>query len=102
MILKINVWWDAEVVGLDATSEDKSNPNYFIWYEDCGTMDKENLEGQEYYLKPLLDDYLNHCVQVLSLDLDQDEIKEWSRNLQLAFHFDFGRSSSFNCHLEFA
>ena len=71
-----NVWWDAEVVDLDATSEDKSNPNYFIWYEDCGTMDEENLELQEYYLEPLLDNYLNHCVQVLSLDLDQDEIKE--------------------------
>ena len=71
-----NVWWDAEVVDIDVTSEDKNNPNYFIWYEDCGTMDEENLEGQEYYLEPLLNDYLNHCVQVLSLDLDQDQIEE--------------------------
>ena len=71
-----NVWWDAEVVDLDITSEDKSNPNYFIWYEDCGTMDEENLEGQEYYLEPLLNDYLNNCVQVLSLDLDHNEIED--------------------------
>ena len=71
-----NVWWDAEVVDIDVTSEDKNNPNYFIWYEDCGTMDEENLEEQEYYLEPLLNDYLNHCVQVLSLDLDQDQIEE--------------------------
>ena len=61
---------------IDVTSEDKNNPNYFIWYEDCGTMDEENLEEQEYYLEPLLNDYLNHCVQVLSLDLDQDQIEE--------------------------
>ena len=52
-----NVWWDAEVVDLDITSEDKSNPNYFIWYEDCGTIDEENLEGQKYYLEPLLNSY---------------------------------------------
>ena len=71
-----NVWWDAEVVDVDVTSEDKNNPNYFIWYEDCGTMDEENLEEQEYYLEPLLNDYLNHCVQVLSLDLDQDQIEK--------------------------
>ena len=25
-----NVWWDPELVDLDATSEDKSNRNYFI------------------------------------------------------------------------
>ena len=37
-------------------------------------MDTENLEGQEYYLEPLLKDYLNHCVQVLSVDIEQDEI----------------------------
>ena len=71
-----NIWWNAEIVDLDVTSEDKSNPNYFIWYEDCGTMDEENLEGQEYYLEPLLNDYINNCVQVLSLDLDHNEIEE--------------------------
>ena len=29
-----NIWWDAEVVGLGVTSNDRSNPNYFIWYGD--------------------------------------------------------------------
>ena len=71
-----NIWWDAEVVDTDVTSEDKNKPNYFIWYENCGTMDEENLEGQEYYLEPRLNHYLNHCLQVLSLDLDQDQIEK--------------------------
>ena len=71
-----NVWWDAEVVDIDVTSDDKNNPNYLIWYEDCGTMNEENMEGQEYYLEPLLNDYLNHCVKMLSLDLDHHEIEE--------------------------
>ena len=60
----------------DVTSEDKKNRNYLIWYEDCGTMNEENMEGQEYHLEPLLNDVLNHFVQVLSLDLDHDEIEE--------------------------
>ena len=61
---------------INVTSEDKNNPNYLIWYEDCNTMNEENVEGQEYYLEPLLNDYLNPCVQVLSLETDHDEIKE--------------------------
>ena len=55
-------------------SRDKSNPNYFILYEDYGIMDKENLEGQEYHLEPLFTDYFHHCIKVLSVGLDQDEI----------------------------
>ena len=31
-----NVCWDTEIVDSDVTSEEKSNPNYFIWYDDCG------------------------------------------------------------------
>ena len=60
---------------LDVTSQDKSNPKYLMWCHDCGTMDKENLEGYSYYLEPLPNDYLNHCVQVLLVDLDKDEIE---------------------------
>ena len=60
----------------DVTSEDKNNPNYLIWYEDCCTMNEENMEGQEYFLEPLLNDLLNDCVQVLSLVLDHDETEE--------------------------
>ena len=63
---------------INVTSEDKNNSNYLIWYEDCNTMNEENVEGQEYYLEPLLNDYWNHCVQVLSLETDHDEIEEWS------------------------
>ena len=39
------IWWDAEVVELDVTSEDKSNSIYFVWCDNCSKMDKENLEG---------------------------------------------------------
>ena len=39
-------------------------------------MNEENMEGQEYFLEPLLNDLLNHCVQVLSLVLDHDETEE--------------------------
>ena len=38
-------------------------------------MDDKNLEGEKYYLEPILNNYLNHCVQVLSLDLDQEELQ---------------------------
>ena len=38
-------------------------------------MDDKNLEGEKYYLEPILNKYLNHCVQVLSLDLDQEELQ---------------------------
>ena len=37
-------------------------------------MGTGNLEGQEYYLQPHLNDYLNPCVQALSVDIEQDEI----------------------------
>ena len=38
-------------------------------YDENGEAEEQQ-EKQEYYLKPLLGDYLDHCVQIVSLDLD--------------------------------
>ena len=64
-----NIWWNAEVVDLDPDS-DPENPKFFVMYDENGEAEEGQLEKQEYYLEPLLGDYLDHCVQIASLDLD--------------------------------
>ena len=63
-----NIWWNAKVVDLDPDSYPE-NPKIFVIYDE-----NEEAEGQqakqEYYLEPLFGDYLVHCVQIVSLDLD--------------------------------
>ena len=63
-----NLWWNAEVVDLDPDS-DPENPNFFVMYDENGEAEEGQQEKQEYYLEPLLGDYLHHCVQIVSLDL---------------------------------
>ena len=64
-----NIWWNAEVVDLDPDS-DPENPKFFVLYDENGEAEEGQQEKQEYYLEPLLGDYLDHCVQIVSLDLD--------------------------------
>ena len=39
-------------------------------YDENREAEEGQHENQEYYLEPLLGDYLDHCVQIVSLDLD--------------------------------
>ena len=64
-----NIWWNAEVVDLDPDS-DPENPKFFVLYDENGEAEEGQQEKQEHYLEPLLGDHLDHCVQIISLDLD--------------------------------
>ena len=39
-------------------------------HDENGEAEEGQQEKQEYYLEPLLGDYLDHCVQIVSLDLN--------------------------------
>ena len=39
-------------------------------HDENGEAEEGQQEKQEYYLEPLLGDCLDHCVQIVSLDLD--------------------------------
>ena len=70
-----NIWWNAERVDPDLDS-DPENPEVFVMYDENGEAEEGQQEKQEYYLEPLLGDYLHHCVQIVSLDL-HGETSEW-------------------------
>lgn len=60
-------WWSAEVRDVDDESEDLNNPEFFVVYENVLQDDEGNEEDlgnePEYYLIPLLHDYLNGWVR---------------------------------------
>ena len=64
-----NIWWNAEIVGLNPDS-DPENPKFIVMYDENGEAEEGQQEKQDYYLEPLLRDYLDHFVQIVSLDLD--------------------------------
>ena len=64
-----NIWWNAEVVGLNPDS-DPENPKFIVMYDENGEAEEGQQEKQEYYLGPLLGDSLDHCAKIVSLDLD--------------------------------
>ena len=70
-----NIWWNAERVDPDLDS-DPENPEVFVMYDENGEAEEGQQEKQEYYLEPLLGDYLDHYVQIFSLHLDF-ETGEW-------------------------
>ena len=65
-----NIWWNAEVADEDPDTSDANGPDFFVIYDESGEAEEGQQERQEYYLTPLSGDYLNHWVQVISLDLD--------------------------------
>ena len=65
-----NIWWNAEVADEDPDTSDANGPDFFVIYDESGEAEEGQQEKQEYYLTPLLGDYLNHWVQAVSLDLD--------------------------------
>ena len=67
-----NIWWNAEVVDVDPDTSDTNEPDFFVIYDESGVTEEGQQEKQEYYLIPLLGDYLNHWIQVISLDSDSE------------------------------
>ena len=65
-------WWNAEVVDFDKDSEDAEGPCFFIMYDENGEAGEGQQEKQGYCLEPILGNYLNNWVQIVSLDLDGD------------------------------
>ena len=64
-----NTWWNREVVDVDPDTSDANEPDFFVIYDESGEAKEGQQAKQEYYLTPLLGYYLNHWVQVISLDL---------------------------------
>ena len=75
-----NIWWNAEVVDVDPDTSDANEPDFFIIYDESGEAEEGQQEKQEYYVTPLLGDYLNHWVHVISLDLDSKHGPEQKSN----------------------
>ena len=66
-----NIWWDAEVVGIDIQSKEE-NPVFFIMYHTDKTeydLDESGNVENEFYEKTLMDDYTNGCLHIRSVDL---------------------------------
>ena len=59
--------------GVDPDASDANEPDFFVIYDGIGEAEEGQQEKQEYYLTPLLGDYLNHWVQVISLHLDSEQ-----------------------------
>ena len=67
-----NICWNAGVVDVDPDTSDANEPDFFVIYDESGEAEVGQQEKQEYYLTPLLGDYLNNWVQVISLDLGSE------------------------------
>ena len=67
-----NIWWDAEVVDVDMDSADMDNPDFFITYKNSSDeiIDFSKINNSDYFLEPLLNDYLNGSVKFISVDTD--------------------------------
>ena len=71
-VTKEDTWWDAEVIDVDIESKDKENPNFFILYKESADdiVDLANVNDDDYFLEPLINDYLNGWVKIVSVDTD--------------------------------
>ena len=60
------------MIDVDIESEDKENPNFFILYKESADdiMDFANANDDDYFLEPLINDYLNGWVTIVSVDTD--------------------------------
>ena len=65
-----DVQWRAQVVDIDIDSENKENPEFFILYEEDDVDNEE--KDPEYFLEPLIQDYLNGWVQLVDVDSEID------------------------------
>ena len=57
---------------MDIENEDKENPNFFILYKESadGFLDLANINDDDYFLEPFINDYLNDWVKIVSVDTD--------------------------------
>ena len=75
-VTKEDTWWDTELIDVDIESEDKENPNFFILYKESANdiFDLANVNDDDYFLEPLINDYLNGWVKIVSVDTDPIKI----------------------------
>ena len=71
-VTKEDTWWDAEVIDVDIESEDTENLYFFILYKESADdiLDLANINDDDYFLEPLINDYLNGWVKIVSVDTD--------------------------------
>ena len=71
-----DIWWDAEVVDVDLESPDMNNPNFYILYKDSSEeiIDFSQINDSDYFLEPLINDYLNGWVNFMSFDDDPTSV----------------------------
>ena len=55
------------MIDVNIESEDKENPNFFILYKesDDDILDLANVNDDNYFLEPLINDYLNDWVKII-------------------------------------
>ena len=55
------------MIDVSIESEDKENPNFFILYKesDDDILDLANVNDDNYFLEPLINDYLNDWVKIV-------------------------------------
>ena len=60
------------MIDVDTESEDKENPNFFILYKGSADdiLDLANVNDDGYFLEPLINDYLNGWVEIVSVGTD--------------------------------
>ena len=65
------------MIDVDIESEDKENSNFFILYKESADdiFDLANVNDDDYFLEPLINDYLKGWVKIVSIDTDP--IKIW-------------------------
>ena len=71
-----DIWWDAEVVDVDLESPDMNNPKFYILYKDSSEeiIDFSQINDSDYFLEPLINDYLNGWVNFMSFDDDPTSV----------------------------
>ena len=71
-VTKEDIWWDIEVIDVNIESGDKENPSFFILYKKSADdfLDLANVNDDDYFLEPLINDYLNDWVKIVSVDND--------------------------------
>ena len=52
------------------------NPDFFIIYKDCSDdiIDFSKINDSDYFLEPLVNDYLSGCVKFISVDTDPIDV----------------------------
>ena len=64
------------MVDVDLESPDMNNPNFYILYKDSSEeiIDFSQINDSDYFLEPLINDYLNGWVKFMSVDDDPTSV----------------------------